>query len=919
MNESSSYTVFPFGVESPIHGDRAVVTSPADLVASPFGWHDADGEEGADFTITFGNNTHAFLDRDSDLFPDGPEPDGGEELVFDFPFDPEGEPTANSDAAVVQLFYMSNIMHDFSYAYGFDEVSGNFQLNNYGKGGKDGDYLLSRAQNAADSDDPFARNNASFGTQADGSRAAMQMLLWNRNSNFLVVDAPSNIAGNYRIGTAGFGPSIFGVNVSGEIALAFDGDPQNPQFACGTIVNANEVNGKIAMVDRGECFFERKVVNLEAAGAIAVIVCNREDAINFLGGSDTIPDPGIPAISMRLSDCQTLKAQISNGVTATISASLPAELDSGFDNGVVAHEYGHGISIRLTGGPSTGSCLGNGEQMGEGWSDFFTLITSIQDGDNGIEGSGIGTYLTRGGTEGPGIRRQRYSTDMNVNNQTYADIRDQSAPHQVGEPWAVMLWDMFWKFVEVYGWDPDQFRGNGGNNMAIQLVMDGMKLQACNPGFVDARDAILAADQINNKGVNQCMIWEVFARRGLGWSADQGEFGSINDGLQAFDLPPFCTNEPSISKTVTPLINAGEDITVAITVRNQTENTMNGLIVTDELPEGLSFIPGSASPEFSLQDNGSNLEFTIGTLEAGATINLFYQVETAPDLFSISQLLDDVEAENELWTVETALGNIPWAIIDTTAFSGSRSWYIPDADSDSEHFLQLSEPVTVSGGQPVIRFYHRYEIETAWDGGVVELSIDGGLSWFDANPWIFRHPYSLQMHPAGSFGNNSEAFSGISNGFVATYINLSDFIDSDIQIRFRMVTDQAVGDIGWFLDDIQFIDMFNYDGEACVSVSGISDVCARAEGRGTVIEPGTVTSTEDPSLLNLSTKIYPNPVRDLLNIAIDAKESAAVQINLMSTDGRLIRSIQSQLATGTTILPFSVEGIASGNLLFTVK
>ena len=45
--------------------------------------------------------------------------------------------------------------------------------------------------------------------------------------------------------------------------------------------------------------------------------------------------------------------------------------DSDLDNGVIAHEYGHGISNRLTGGPTTVTCLNNAEQMGEGWSDWF--------------------------------------------------------------------------------------------------------------------------------------------------------------------------------------------------------------------------------------------------------------------------------------------------------------------------------------------------------------------------------------------------------------------------------------------------------------------------------------------------------------------------------------------------------------------
>src|SRR5690554_493508 len=54
-----------------------------------------------------------------------------------------------------------------------------------------------------------------------------------------------------------------------------------------------------------------------------------------------------------------------------------------------------------------------------------------------------------------------------------------------------------------------------------------------------SRDAILQADQLLYNGENTCLIWEVFANRGLGFSADQGSRNSRTDQTEAFDLPPF--------------------------------------------------------------------------------------------------------------------------------------------------------------------------------------------------------------------------------------------------------------------------------------------------------------------------------------------------------------------------------------------
>ncbi len=76
-----------------------------------------------------------------------------------------------------------------------------------------------------------------------------------------------------------------------------------------------------------------------------------------------------------------------------------------------------------------------------------------------------------------------------------------------------MLWDLSWAYIDKYGFDPDLYYGTGGNNKVMQLVIDGLKLQPCSPGFVDGRDAILAADTALTGGEDQCLIWEVFAQK----------------------------------------------------------------------------------------------------------------------------------------------------------------------------------------------------------------------------------------------------------------------------------------------------------------------------------------------------------------------------------------------------------------------
>lgn len=128
------YEVFgPLPKESPSEGDRTIVTHPADPLASPFGWHDVDGVEGSEYTTTRGNNVCAQTDLNADDSDCGTEnpPDGGPSLDFTGALVPldlsTQEPNEYQNAAVVNLFYHNNIMHDILYHYGFDEISGNFQ------------------------------------------------------------------------------------------------------------------------------------------------------------------------------------------------------------------------------------------------------------------------------------------------------------------------------------------------------------------------------------------------------------------------------------------------------------------------------------------------------------------------------------------------------------------------------------------------------------------------------------------------------------------------------------------------------------------------------------------------------------------------------------------------------------------------
>ena len=243
-----------------------------------------------------------------------------------------------------------------------------------------------------------------------------------------------------------------------------------------------------------------------------------------MGGND--PGVGIPSVMISQADGENIitSLQSSININGTLQNSGTVQPDGDFDNGIIAHEYGHGISTRLTGGASNSNCLNNAEQMGEGWSDWFALMLTIETNDQGGDIRGIGTYAINEPITGNGIRPTPYSTDLAINPSTYAttNLATISQPHGIGYVWCTMLWDLSWALIDTYGYDADLYDGSGGNNIAMNLVIEALKLQVCNPGFVDGRDAILQADQLLYGGSNKCLIWQVFADRGLGYSANQG-------------------------------------------------------------------------------------------------------------------------------------------------------------------------------------------------------------------------------------------------------------------------------------------------------------------------------------------------------------------------------------------------------------
>lgn len=389
---------------------------------SPDGWLD-DGA--TDFGFGNGNNVNVFVDRNLDNFQDvnwPVEPDRNFALVIDPP-NLDAAPSGYINYSMMQLFYTMNFCHDRFYMLGFDEAHGNFQRDNFGRGGLGDDAVTAVVQHGADFASQGFSNNASFSTPGDGSPGFLSSLVFT-------------------------GPSP-----------------------------------------------------------------DRDSAL----------------------DAEIMIHEYTHGAT----------------NRIVDSAFGFGLFARQSGG------------MGEGWSDFIALSLLAEPGDDedGVYAKGGYSTLNLSGVVYEdnyyyGIRRYPYSTDTNKNPLTFADIDPAqfSVPsavqvprnpvwdlfglfdpafaeevHNQGEVWCSALWECRANLIKKLGF--------AGNELMMQLVIDGLKLTPPRPTFIDARDAIFLADQIRNDGANLVELALGFAKRGMGGASSAPPANTTRGVVESFSFP----------------------------------------------------------------------------------------------------------------------------------------------------------------------------------------------------------------------------------------------------------------------------------------------------------------------------------------------------------------------------------------------
>ena len=160
------------------------------------------------------------------------------------------------------------------------------------------------------------------------------------NAQVVYVNSPAELVGGYTFGTGDFGTQLTDTVITADAVFVDDGSGETATQGCGAAVNGAELEGKIALVDRGSCQFGTKCLNAEMAGAIGVIIFNNQPGvgvINMAGGNDG----GMVTVPVAMLDYeagQAIRTALESGAVNITMGNLvlPNDIGAGAPNVMVA-------------------------------------------------------------------------------------------------------------------------------------------------------------------------------------------------------------------------------------------------------------------------------------------------------------------------------------------------------------------------------------------------------------------------------------------------------------------------------------------------------------------------------------------------------------------------------------------------------
>jgi choice-of-anchor B domain-containing protein len=150
--------------------------------------------------------------------------------------------------------------------------------------------------------------------------------------------------------------------------------------------------------------------------------------------------------------------------------------------------------------------------------------------------------------------------------------------------------------------------------------------------------------------------------------------------------------------------------------------------------------------------------------------------------------------------------HVAWDIVDSVAHSGDRSYF--SGYNNSECLSIGTGSIQLSAGQTsMLEFWTRYGIEAGYDGGVVQISTNGGQDWTTIAP-IGGYPNTFNNNNGNAcgFANGSGAYSSsnsVNLNWSLQQFDLAAYSGQNVMLRWSFSTDQNLTVDGWWIDDIR--------------------------------------------------------------------------------------------------------------------
>jgi MYXO-CTERM domain-containing protein len=657
------------------------------------------------------------------------------------------------------------------------------------------------------------------------------------------------------VGTSEFSPLSFDVTAP---VVQYQGGTPVKDDACDP--PTVDLTGKIALIHRGVCQFSAKAQTALAAGAAGVILYDSLDgeAPPDMPAGMGVGSVPIPMVSITQDAGKAIIASLASGpVTAEIKRTQAPDVDGTLDESIVGHEWGHYLHLRHVSCNSQ-QCLA----QSEGWADFDAMLLAVHEGDDVATGSfALAQFAVVSFPDDPayfGIRRFPYSLDFDKNPLVFHDITsgatlptnapiasqaamsDNAEVHAAGEIWASMLVGSYFGMIQ----DPAHTYDEAHRLMSDYVVL-GMTAAPADPTYTEQRDAVLAG-AIATSPSDFLTIAQAFATRGAGTCAisPARESMDLMDVTDDFTLSADVTvtgaklDDSTMSCDQDGVLDAGETGKLTVSITNAGAVPMKGATaVVTSTTTGVTFPKGgmitfadvparstmtgavdvALDPSVKGQQTGT---FSVALTATSCTPQTPFAFTPSLnyDALTTGATTDTVEAPTTAWTTSGMSADTIWARAE--AMPGNMVWAGADLAVETDTQL-VSPPLDVSTTDKlVMTFKQTYQFETEmgqfFDGGVIEVSSDGGTTWNDVS--MYGDPAYTGKLPKPSMQSvnalgGRDAYVGTnpaSPAFDTTTIDMGmSLAGKTIQVRFRIGTDDGGDAPGWQLDDIGFTGITN--------------------------------------------------------------------------------------------------------------